>query len=80
MTFKMHIQNVCQKESNSSTLTRLFVLEGVVDEGKDDPNTTESGPLSALQRWRFSSGPMMARHQMMARLLCDFSGKMDQYC
>ena len=35
-------------------------------------NTTESGPLSALQRWRFSSGPMVAQHQMMAGLLCDF--------
>ena len=36
------------------------------DEGREDPSTTKSGPLSARQRnaikWRFAGVPMMAQH------------------
>ena len=41
----------------------LFVFF-LVDEGRDDPNTTISGPTSACQR--FSVIPMMAQHIMLA--------------
>ena len=38
----------------------------LVDEGKEDPNTTISGSSSARQRnaisWRFAGVPMMAQH------------------
>ena len=47
--------------------TFVFVL---IDEGRDDPNTTKSGPSSARQRkaitagnqWRFVGVAMMAQH------------------
>ena len=40
-----------------------FVL---VDEEKEDPNTTKNWPWSALFKWRFASGPIMAQHLMLA--------------
>ena len=30
----------------------------LVDEGREDPNITKSGPFE----WRFAGGPMMAQH------------------
>ena len=44
----------CQRGFNSATLTRYFL----VDEGKEDPYTTKSGPF----KWRFTGGPMMTQH------------------
>ena len=45
----------CQRGSNSATLTTLFFLYFLVDEGRGDPNTTESGPSSVCHslagRW-----------------------------
>ena len=35
-----------------------FFLFFLVDEGREDPNTTKSGPFE----WRFAGGPMMAQH------------------
>ena len=39
----------------------FFVL---VDEGREDPNTTTNGPSSARQpaKCRFAGGPMVAQH------------------
>ena len=38
----------------------IFFCWFLVDEGREDPNTTKSGPLSTRQR--FAGGPMMAQH------------------
>ena len=52
-------------ESNARggpTLTTFFL----VDEGRDDPNTTISGPTSARKqmplKWRFTVVPLTAQH------------------
>ena len=46
------------------TLPTVFFI---VDEGRDEPNTTISGPASAHQqtplKWRFTVVPLMAQHQ-----------------
>ena len=38
----------------------------LVDERREDPNTTKSGPSSANQQnaieWRFAGGPIMAQY------------------
>ena len=52
---------------SNSTLTLLFFL---VDEGREDPNTTKRRPLSAHQH--FAGVPTMALHCILARKLCDF--------
>ena len=43
-----------------------FDIVFLVDEGREDPNTTISGPLSARQRntikWRVTGVSMMAQH------------------
>ena len=36
----------------------------LVDVGREDPNTTISGPLSF--KWRFAGGPIVAQHWMLA--------------
>ena len=50
----------CQRGSN---FDRFFLL---VDEEREDPSTTISGPLSARQRnaieWRFAGMPMIVHH------------------
>ena len=50
----------------------------LVDEGREDPSTTISGPSSTRQRnaikWRFAGVPMMAQHWMLAWQLCGFQG------
>ena len=40
------------------TLTMFYFF--IVDERKEDPNTTKSGPSSL--KWRFAGGPMMGQH------------------
>ena len=53
--------------------SRMFCQRGVtltyaflVDEGREDPNTTISGPALApsktLFKWHFAGVPMMAQH------------------
>ena len=46
--------------------TFFFLLFFLVDEGREDPSTTISGPSSARQRnaikWRFAGVPKMAKH------------------
>ena len=43
----------------------------LVDEGREDPNTTISRPSSAASKmpfkWRFAGMPMIAQHWMSAR-------------
>ena len=50
------------------TLTTLFVF--LVDEWREDPKTTLSGPSSACQqkaiKCRFAGVPLMAQHRMLA--------------
>ena len=50
----------CQRGSD---FDNVFFL---VDEGRDDPNTTISGPTSARQqtslKWSFTVVPLMAQH------------------
>ena len=63
-------RKLCQGRSNFD----LFL----VDEGREDQNTTIGGPTSARQRnafrWRADNGPTLN-----ARLVaCDFSGDLDQ--
>ena len=54
----------CQRGSNFDNVFFFFFF--LVDEGREDPSTTISGPSSARQRntikWRFAGGPMMAQH------------------
>ena len=67
----------CQRGSN-------FEAFFLVDEGREDPNTTKSGPPLARQRnaieiafhWRVDDGPTL-NASLIA--LC-FSGDPDQYC
>ena len=40
----------------------LFFLIFLVDEGREDPNTTKSGPSSASFKLRFAGVLMMAQH------------------
>ena len=48
------------------TLTTFFVVVFLVDEGREDPNTTKVGhhrPASETSfKWRFAGLPMMAQH------------------
>ena len=52
----------------------------LVDEGREDQNTTLGGPSSARQRnafrWRADNGPTLNA----GLVACDFSGDLDQYC
>ena len=52
----------------------------LVDEGREDQNTTIGGPSSARQRnafcWRADNGPTLNA----GLVACDFSGDLDQYC
>ena len=54
---------------------KTFVFK--VDEGREDPSPTLSGPSSARQRnaikWRFAGMPMNAQHWMLASQLRFFS-------
>ena len=58
-----------------------YVREGptltffLVDEGREDQNTTIGGPSSAF-RWRADNGPTLNA----GLVACDFSGDLDQYC
>ena len=53
----------CQRGSNSANVCFLFL----VDDGREDPNNTKSGPSSARQRnviemafrWRDDNGPTL---------------------
>ena len=57
-------RELCQRGSNFDNVFCLFVL---VDEGREDQNTTLSGPSSARQRnaiimvfrWRADNGPTL---------------------
>ena len=55
-------------------------LTFLVDEGREDQNTTIEGPSSARQRntfrWRADNGPTLNA----GLVACDFSGDLDQYC
>ena len=48
----------------------FFLLVFLVDEGRQDPNTTICRPSSAGQqnvnKWRFAGEPMMTQHLMLA--------------
>ena len=50
---------------NSDNIFSVFCCFVFVDEGRGDPNSTNSGPSSALQRnaikWRFAGWPMMVQ-------------------
>ena len=56
----------CQRGSNFDNVFLFFFLH-VIDEGREDPNTTISGPSSARQRnaikmafhWRADDGPTL---------------------
>ena len=52
-----------QKVMSGGSNCEFFFL---IDEGREDPNTTLSGPSSALQRnaikWRFAGVLVMAQH------------------
>ena len=52
----------------------------LVDEGREDQNTTKGGPSSARQRntfhWRADNGPTLNA----GLEACDFLGDLDQYC
>ena len=63
----------CQRGPNFGGVFFFFFFFCLVDEGREDPNTTISGPSSARQRhrWRADDGPT---------LNADFSGDLDQYC
>ena len=52
------IQKILSEEAQ---LWQRFIL---VDEGREDPNTTESGLLSL--KLRFTGGPKMAQHWIIA--------------
>ena len=58
-TYMRGSRKCCQRGSN-------FFFFFLVDEGREYPNTTNSGhnrPASETQsKWRFASGPMMAQH------------------
>ena len=61
-------RKLCQGMSNFD-----FFL---VDEGREDQNTTIGGPSSARQRnWRADNGPTLNA----GLVACDFSGELDQY-
>ena len=61
MQFMRGSRKVCQRGSN---FDRFFYFDFLVDKGREDPNTTISGPLSAHQRntikiaihWRANDG------------------------
>ena len=59
----------CQSKSNFDKVFFFFSFS-LVDEGRDDPNTTISGPASAFRWPNIESG--------LAVFL--FSGDPDQYC
>ena len=59
-------RKLCQERSNFD-----FFL---VDEGREDQNTTIGGPSSF--RWRADNGPTLNA----GLVACDFSGDLDQYC
>ena len=65
-------RKLCQGMSNFD-----FFL---VDEGREDQNTTIGGPSSASQRnafrWRADNGPTLNA----GLVACDFSGDLDQHC
>ena len=50
----------------------LFFFSFLVDEGREDPYTSISGPF----KWRSAGVPVMAQHGMLAWQLCDTV----QYC
>ena len=57
-------RNYCQRGSNSDAAFKFCFL---FDEGREDRNTTKSGPSSAQAsetpfKWRFAGGPMVAQH------------------
>ena len=58
------IKKFCQRGSNFDNV--FFVLFFLIDEGREDPSTTISGPSSARQRnaikWRFAGVLIMAQH------------------
>ena len=55
----------CQRQSNLD----FFVCFSLIDKGREDPNTTISGPSSAHQP-----------NKPAIELLCDLLGDPDQYC
>ena len=67
------IQEVLSEGSNF----HIFFLF-LVDKGREDPNTTISGPTSDGSetpfKWRFAGVPMMVHYWMLAWQLCDFQG------
>ena len=70
---------VCAEASHPCADPESFVKGGLnlksffflAAEGREDPNTTLSGPSLACQQ--ITGVPMMAQH-------CDFSGDLGQYC
>ena len=59
------------KTNNSAKIIQESFVRGVqiwqrflFDEGRENPNTTTSGPSSF--KWRFAGGPMVAQHWMLA--------------
>ena len=60
-------RNLCQGRSSFD----IFL----VDEGREDQNTSIGGPSSAF-RWQADNGPRLNA----GLVACDFSGDLDQYC
>ena len=56
----------CQRGSNFDVFFFLLFFFFLVDESREDPSTTISGPSEARQRnaikWRFAGMPLMAQH------------------
>ena len=65
--FMRQSRKVCQRGVQLCNSDKVFFpVHILVDEGREDPNTSESGSSSACQQnailWRFAGVPMMAQH------------------